>query len=260
MSGSSVLQGVLASTVRTDLLLAVADEARTTEELKADVDASESAVYDALGNLERQRLVTSAPDGWTTTGTGRLVADLLVQQENLSRLFEQGYWERHDVEMLPRRFRLRLTELANADVFRAPDTNPHAVVREVCERVEADGPNVDIVTPIYQAEYEDVMPDHESARLLIDTTVAEQALERTDDVEQARTYEKTQIRILDIDVGIGVTGDHLMLSLPTLDGQYDSRTEVFATDDRALDWGRDLFEYYWERATPEEQFLANYFG
>jgi predicted transcriptional regulator len=49
-----------------------------------------------------------------------------------------------------------------------------------------------------------------------------------------------------------------MLSLPTIDGQYDSRTEVLATDERALAWGRDLYEYYWERATPVETFLADF--
>jgi predicted transcriptional regulator len=59
-----------------------------------------------------------------------------------------------------------------------------------------------------------------------------------------------------VDVAVSVTDGHLLLSLPTLDGQYDSRTEVLATDERALAWGRDLFEYYWDRAVPEEEFLA----
>jgi len=57
---------------------------------------------------------------------------------------------------------------------------------------------------------------------------------------------------------VGVTDEHLMLSLPTLDGQYDSRTELFATDERALAWGRDVFEHYWNRGRPEEAFLADY--
>ncbi|MFB6141223.1 MAG: transcriptional regulator FilR1 domain-containing protein [Halosimplex sp.] len=39
-----------------------------------------------------------------------------------------------------------------------------------------------------------------------------------------------------------------------------SRSEVFADDDRALEWGRDLFEYYWDRASPNEEFVAEYFA
>lgn len=260
MGDQSVFRDVLGSTVRTDVLLAVAGESQTTGGLKERIDASESAVYNALGDLERRGLVRTVDDRWEPTGSGRLVADLLAQQADLSRLLADDYWERHDVGVLPRQFRLRLTALADADVFRAPDTDPHAVVREVCDRVEADSPDVDIVSPIYQAEYEAVMPDHEDARLLLDTTVVEDALERVDDLDEAREFDRTQVRILDVSVGLGVTENHLMLSLPTIDGQYDSRTEVFATDERAIAWGRDLFEYYWERGTPDETFLAEYFA
>jgi predicted transcriptional regulator len=255
MSGSTVFRDVLSSTVRTDVLLAVTEGSRTTAGLKKDVDASESAVYNALGDLERRGLVRSVDGHWEPTGSGQLVTDLVAQGTKLERLVEDGYWMRHDVATLPWGFRLRLPELADADVFRAPDTNPHAVIREVCDRIEAGGPSVDIATPIYQSEYEAVMPDHEEARLLIDRTVLEDALTRIDDLAEAREFGDTHVRVLDIDVALGVTDDHLMLSLPTIDGQYDSRTEVFATDQSAIAWGRDLFDHYWDLATPADQFL-----
>lgn len=253
MSGSDALRAVLGSTVRTDLLVAVADTPQPTAGLKQRVDASESAVYDALGTLERRGLVRSVEGVWELTGSGRVVADLLVQVAGLDQLLAGDYWERHDVALLPRPFRLRLTDLADAEVFRAPDTDPHAVVRQVSDRVQAGSPNVDIATPIYQAEYEAVMPDDENARLLIDPAVIEDAVERMDAAPRGREFEDTKVRFLAIDVAIGVTDEHLMLSLPTIDGQYDSRTEVFATADRAIEWGRDLFECYWERATPDAQ-------
>jgi predicted transcriptional regulator len=257
VSRRSAVGFVSSSSVRTDVLHAVAERPRTTENLIAAVDASESAVYDATAALERRDLLRSVGDGWAPTGSGRLVADLLEQQRNVCRLLDDDYWASHDVSALPRRFRLRLSELANAEVFRAPDTDPHAVVREVVDRVEAAGTDVDIVTPIYQAEYEAAMPDSPDARLVIDTAVAEQALARVDDPAEAQQFAETPVRVLDVGVGVGVTDDHLMLSLPTIDGQYDSRTEVLAADDRAIGWGRDLFAYYWDRARPAEGFVAD---
>lgn len=258
VTGGSVFRDVLGSSVRTDVLVSVAATPSTTEELIETTDASESAIYNAVGDLERRGLLRSVEGRHDVTGSGQLVADLLEQQENLCRLLKDDYWETHDVGALPRRFRLRLTELAGAEVFRAPDTDPHAKVREVSERVEAAEERVDIVTPIYQAEYETVMPDTEGARLVIDTTVLRESLERVGSIEEARVFEETAVRLLDVDVGVGVTEDHLMLSLPTIDGQYDARTEVLATDERALAWGRDLYEYYWERATPVEEFLDSF--
>lgn len=254
----SVFRDVLGSSVRTDVLVSIAGAPSDIDGLIDSIDASESAIYNAVGDLERRGLLREVEDRHAVTGSGQLVADLLEQQGNLCRLLEDDYWRDHDVGALPRRFRLRLTELASAEVFRAPDTDPHAVVREVVERVEAAESRVDIVTPIYQAEYEAVMPDSPDARLIIDDTVLEESLQRAGSIEEARQFEQTGIRVLDIDVGVAVTDDHLMLSLPTIDGQYDSRTEVLATDERALAWGGDLYEYYWERATPAEEFLADF--
>jgi predicted transcriptional regulator len=260
MTNDRPVEYVLSSSVRTDVLAAVVDGPVEMAALIGAIDASESAVYNAVGDLERRELVRSVADGWAATGSGQLVADLLEQQANLCRLLSDDYWRTHDVSALPRRFRIRLTDLADATVYRGSDTDPHATIREVCERVEAATPRVDIVTPIYQAEYEAVMPDSEEARLIIDRTVVENALEGVTDPADAHTYEETPVRILDVDVGVGVTPDHVMLSLPTIDGQYDSRSEVIATDERALAWGRDLFEHYWSRARPGETFLAEYFA
>ncbi|WP_436924586.1 helix-turn-helix transcriptional regulator [Halosimplex amylolyticum] len=249
---------VLSSSVRTDLLTSVVAEPRPMEALIESIEASESAVYNAAGDLKRKGLVRSLDDGWAATGSGQIVADLLEQQAALCRLLGEDYWRTHDVSALPRRFRLRLTELADAEVFRATDTDPHAIVREVCDRVERAGTNVDIVTPIYQAEYEAVMPDSSDARLVVDTTVALEALDRIETPEDARQWEETPVRVLDVPVGVGVTDNEVMLSLPTIDGQYDSRTEVLAEDERAIEWGRDLFEHYWDQAVPNEEFVAEH--
>jgi predicted transcriptional regulator len=258
VSSESIVGYVLGSSVRTDVLLAVVVERRSMGALIDAIEASESAVYNAVGDLERKGLVRSLETDWAATGSGHLVADLIEQQENLCRLLADDYWRNHDVSALPRRFRLRLTELAGAEVVRASDTDPHAVVREVRDRVDRAGTNVDIVTPIYQAEYEAVMPDSADARLLVDRSVALDALERVDSPDEVDQWTETTVRVLDADVGIAVTDEEVMLSLPTIDGQWDSRTEVVAADDRAMEWGRDLFEHYWDRATPNDEFVAEY--
>lgn len=259
MSDERLVSYVLNSSVRTEVLEAIVAGSVPTESLIEAVEASESAVYNAVRDLERRGLVRSVDDGWGATGSGQLVADLLAQQGNLCRLLSDDYWRTHDVSALPRRFRIRLTELADAEVYRGSDIDPHAVVREVVDRVEAGSPDVDIVSPIYQAEYEAAMPDSDSARLLLDTTVVEEALDGIENMADAKAFDQTKVRVLDVDVGVALTPEHVMLSLPTIDGQYDSRTEVIATDDRALAWGRDLFEHYWHRGVPDEEFLAEYF-
>ena len=59
---------------------------------------------------------------------------------------------------------------------------------------------------------------------------------------------------------MAVSDDALLLSLPKLDGSYDPHTEVVAETDAAVDWGKRLFEWVWERAADTERYLADRYG
>ncbi len=57
----------------------------------------------------------------------------------------------------------------------------------------------------------------------------------------------------DVSVAVTVTEDCLLLSLPTVDGTYDSQTEFIAETDEARHWGDHLLDYYWESAQPPDR-------
>ena len=48
--------------------------------------------------------------------------------------------------------------------------------------------------------------------------------------------------------------EEVLLSLPTLDGSYDAQSELIAEYDPTRRWGEDLFERYWGRGVPIDQF------
>lgn len=256
--GDDTLVGyVVGSSVRRDVLRTIASGTTDTDAVLSELSASESAVYNAFTALNRRGLLRSTDGGWAVTGRGRVVADFLAHQRDLCGLLADDYWETHDTAALPRRFRIRLAELAGAEIVRASETDPHAVVREIAARV-ANATAADIVSPVYHTEYDESMPDSEDARLVVNRAIVEEALAGTDDPAEVDTYERTSVRILDVDVALGITGGTLLLSLPTVDGQYDSRTEVIGEGDRAIAWGRDLFDYYWDRATPVAEFVGEH--
>ncbi|MFB6184644.1 MAG: helix-turn-helix transcriptional regulator [Haloarculaceae archaeon] len=255
-NGRPHVQYVLDSGVRSETLLAVVETSDATRAVVDAVDASESAVYDALGSLERRGLVVSHDDGWQLTGRGQVVVDLLCRRNRAERLFEDtDYWRTHDASALPRQFRKRIPELVDADTIEATETSPHRVVERVADRIR-ESESVSIVSPIYVREYDDSMPDHENARLVVDRTLAEEAIERAESLADVRTFSETTVRVLDVDFALAVCEDCLLLSLPTLDGKYDSRSEILAESERARRWGRQLFDRCWERAQTQEEFLA----
>lgn len=254
-TGADPLRFVLSSSVRSDLLRAVADGTRTTDELLAAIEASSSAIYSALGRLEDASLVAADGDEWTLTGSGQLVADFIHLRDRLGALLTDAgsYFATHDLRGVPREFRLRMNELAGAEILEASQTEPQRVVRELTERFET-AEHADVISPIYAESFGSVMPTSADSRLVLDESVVEAALEaadRDDSIErQLENYADADIRVADVSFALAVTDEALLLSLPGLDGGYDARTEFVAEHERGRNWGSDLFEAVWADAEP----------
>lgn len=245
-----VVTWVSDSTVRSEVVHAVADQAGPTDRLLEAVEASESAVYAALNDLDRRGLVEEREGEWTVTGRGRVVADLLAQRAAVERLLggEGEYWQTHDVSVLPEPFRLRLGALAGHDLITVTQTDPKRVVRTVSNAI-ANAEWAWILAPVYRSEYAAALPDNEDSRLVLDRAVIEDALAAIED-PHADPPEQTEIRVGRAPVALTVTPEEVLASFPTLDGQYDTRAEVRVDTEPARKWGHDVFEYYWEDAVP----------
>ncbi len=257
VSGRDGIEFVTGSSVRSAIVDQLAERAASTDELLERLDASTSAVYGSLGELEDRGFVCPREDGsWELTGRGQLVADVVRQRDRCEGLFcETGeYLRTHDTGVLPRPLRLRMGELATGDVeiITATETKPHRVVEEITRRIERTDA-VSAISPIYVESYAEAMPDTPDTRLLLDEDVARWAQE-TDD-EPDNDYDHIDVRIADVGFALGVTESELLLSLPTMDGEYDARSELVAEHERARNWGTDLFEWYWEQAIPIERFV-----
>lgn len=260
--GDDPLQFVLSSSVRSDVLRSVADGSRATDVLLDTVDASSSAVYDALGRLEEADMLQSDDDAWSLTGSGRVIADCVEERERLDVLLADAgcYLASHDTCAIPERFRLRISELAGGHVIRASDIEPHGVVREVTDRLSA-ADMAHVITPVYDELFEAVMPESENSRVLVDPDVVASVADELDDDAEILAglehYDEYDVRVTPVDFAMSVTDSALMLSLPPLDGGYDSQTEFIAEDERARQWGLDLFEELWATARPLETYVSD---
>jgi len=86
MQYDSPITCVRSSSVRTDVVGSLSERPQSTDEILAALDASESAVYDSLSNLQSRGVICEKTDGWRLTGTGRLICDTLERQQATDRL------------------------------------------------------------------------------------------------------------------------------------------------------------------------------
>ncbi|AUG47376.1 hypothetical protein BVU17_07520 [Haloarcula taiwanensis] len=258
MGVESLIQYVRTSSVRTDIIGALCPGAKATNELLSAVTASESAIYDALSNLEGRGIVTSTDDGWRLTGTGRLVADTIHRQQRLEELLalDLQYWEAHDTSVLPQPFRCRLPEVGDYTVIRGTQTDINRPVREVVSRVESV-PHCDVISPVYHPEYEAAMPDNAESRLVVSCAVIDEMLDTESVSLDITRFEETTVRVTPVPYALAVADNWMIITLPELDGAWPS-AKIISETDGAISWARDLFTHLWEDATPIEMYLDDH--
>ena len=244
---------VTASAVRSEVVTKLGESRVPTQSLLETLDASTSAVYSSLSELEQRGLIRSAEEGWELTGSGRLVADMVRQRERYGHLFGdmEEYLQTHDTTPLPRALRLRIGALAGGDVLYAPERAPNRAVEEVSNRL-GRAETARVVSPIYVESYAEATFDAPRSRIVLDEEVVPRARDASSVPEGG--YEFVETRVAEVDFALGVTGSEVLLSLPTLDGSYDAQSEVIAEHAPARRWGEDLFERYWRRGVPIDQF------
>ncbi|WP_266077432.1 helix-turn-helix transcriptional regulator [Haladaptatus caseinilyticus] len=240
---------VLRSGARTDVLLAVFDGHNSTQALLNQNLASESAVYNALTELENRGLIyVPKTKRWAVTGTGSVVADLIRQQRATERVLQMDtdYWQNHDVTALPEPFRSQLAALSDGEIIRATDTQPSRAVREVEKRLQSAS-NPSVIAPIFSERLSDAFVDNcDDPRLVLGKSVLADLL--TDTTFNRDEDDRIDVRVADVAFALTVTDESLLLSLPHLDGSYDVQTEFVAESERARRWGTKLFEHVWTSA------------
>jgi len=257
MHHDSGIMYVRSSSVRTDVVDSVSEKTRSTDEILAALDASESAVYDALSNLQSREVIAETTDGWQLTGTGRLICDALERQEETDRLLSSApdYWERHDVSVLPQPFRRRLPELGDYDVVRSTEGDLRGLVPWVVSRVEAVE-SCAVISPMYHREYEEAMPDNAESQLLVGKRVIDEILlDMTDDSTPGR-FDETAVRVTAVPFALGVSEEWTILTIPEYGDQW-ADAKLFSTAESAIEWGHELFDQVWAESTPLETYLSD---
>jgi predicted transcriptional regulator len=219
------------------------------------IDASKSAVYGGLNELETRGIVLEEDGHWSLTGHGRILADIVWTGNRYSDFDEDlhTYFSSHDVSVLPPAFRFRIGNLRHADVITAPENRPQRVVNFVADKLK-NATNINIFTRVIIDSYTEALPDTQATKLLLNEEIAELTLSNKNRYEMVGD---ARVRVGSVPASMAITDEHLILSLPTLDGQYDSQSKVVVETEEAREWGTQLFETLWNQSVPPEDFESD---
>lgn len=248
---NSVCQFVTASSIREDIVRLLAKQQQPTPKLIEKLDACRSGVYKELSNLRQRGALTEAEDGWQLTACGQLVTDTIARRQATEEFIARDpeYWQHHDLELLPDRFRRRLPDIGEYEVVRGEMPTVDRHVSEFVSRIEGnEGP--DVLTPIFVRGLNDAIPDSPDTRVLVTSEVRDRLLGNVgSESRREQAFLNAQVRVVQAEFGLGRTTGSLCLVFPSRsDGEWQA-TLVSETD-AAAQWGEELFESLWADAEP----------
>jgi predicted transcriptional regulator len=265
MPADSPTEFVITSNVRTAIVQALDGRPTVTTELLADLDASESAVYDALASLRERGIARETDNGWALTARGRIVADSVAVCQTTESFLATApeYWETHRIDVIPDPFRRRLPELGDYEVYRDIPAEPNRSEQVAVSRMAA-ATAPDITTPFYSKNHQENVPDYPETRMLVTREATDISLQRYREGhrEQLDDMPNVSVRLTECRFASVVGKDFLQFGLPTVESDEPTLSDTSATlvseTESAVQWGQELFEYLWERSEPLDSYIAEH--
>lgn len=254
MSGDC--QYVTSSSVRVDIVTLLSEREVATADLIDKVDASSSAVYSALSDLDNRGLIRETDSGWELTGRGLIVADTVSHRQSTEAFLahDTEYWQDRRTDVLPKRFRLRLPEIGDYEIIRLEPPDVNRLETEVINRINAVD-SCRVVSHIYKRPYEEQLTSPET-QVLLTPNVIDELIEKVDagQRETVMLEPTSQVRVATVEFGLTWTADSICLHLPP---QTVARATAMLVSDTetAIQWGRELFEGLWLDAQPLAAYL-----
>jgi len=281
MPSQSPNEFVLTSSVRTEIVLRVAERVTPTDMLLSEITASDSAIYDALGTLRDRGLLTQSDTGWELTAHGSLVADSVEAWQSSEAFLETNpmFWKTHRTSVIPPEFRRRLPEIGDYEIIRDTPQDPNRsedVAISILESADACA----LTTPYYSRRHQEAIPTTPDTRLLVTRGVIDVSFQRYKDGhrEELNNLAPATIRLTDCQFASVVTDEKLKFELPTVSepttdrydepgstdpsdrGSVADTTALFVSEtEAALQWGRDLFAMLWAESDPLDPYVKRNF-
>ena len=279
MPSQSPNEFVVTSSVRTEIVLQLAERTTPTDALLTGIEASDSAIYAALSTLRERRLVTESDEGWELTAHGHLVADSVAAWQSSEAFLaaDPAFWKDHRIDVIPPAFRRRLPEVDEYEIVRDAPEEPNRsedVAISAMESVDY----CDITTPYYSRRHQAAVPRHPETRMLVTREATDVAVKRYRDGyrEDLDDLDPAVLRLTDCQFASVVTDDTLVFELPTLtDGTTDRQSDATYPSERgsvagttamfvsetesAVRWGLDLFEALWADSEPIGPYIERQF-
>ena len=253
------LKFITTSGVRAKMMISLLKKPKTSTQLKDELEAGASTIIHAARDLEKEGFLIEKIDGYHLTGIGKILTIKLIDWIKLVSVVKENkdYWITHNIDVLPKEFLERMGELQKLKIIKSTPTNLLQVlslyIKMVGKTKELKGTSP-VFVPQFSTLVKKLLKKKGIIQLVISKEILNPVIEsyrKGVDEEIKKRVEAGNLRIWvidDIKIAMSVTDLFISIGFFNNDGTYDFSQDLVSYEKEAIEWGRELFEYYKSRA------------
>jgi len=254
-----LIHSVYSSRLKVQILLALLNKQSSLSELREITGSTSQALIPKIRTLESQMFIRSDDYTYILMPLGRAVADTIAHHVHIMAGItrHREFWMTHDLSGLPAGSLSKIGDLCNSEVV----VNTRFDIMHVYSRflnIIEEGEYIHGISSIMSPGIAEAVAARISGGAEVELVISNEVLSTLrkepyrSQVKQLSKFPNFRVFLWEgtLRMGMTVTDGHLSLGLYKLNSdRYDSSTDLFSRDPRALAWGEDLFRYYRNGAT-----------
>jgi predicted transcriptional regulator len=256
------IQSIYTSRLKIQILLTLIAKNASLGWLREVTGSTSQALIPKIRSLEKQNLIEAENYEYRLTPLGRVVA---MNVEGFVQLIggidqHSTFWAAHDLSGLPEAFLSSIGDLYNSEPKQDTTTDMFSVYSHYLEILK-DTAYIHTLSSVASPSLAQVLAEKVTVGIPVELVVNTHVIELLTQEPYASNMKALAafpnfmvwVTTEKLQVGLTVTDKYLSLGLFKKDDQlYDSSTDLFSHDPRAVVWGENLFRYYKERSTKLE--------
>jgi predicted transcriptional regulator len=262
----AILRLAICSDLRRNILASLGEEGKSLSDLRNELQISSSTAIHALRELEKSDLVFQDESrNYLLTSIGSIIAIKLLDFSSAAEVLKKHrrFWIEHDLTGIPDYMLEKIGWLNNSKVIQIDPLdiikthNSYISFIKKAEWVKGVSP---IFSPDYPSVFKELIESNADIQVIVTDAVLKRLVDAIGwgDLKDLINNHYLEILIANKDLKVAFTATNAFLSLGlfTTNDVYDVKYDLVSTDERAVHWGVELFEYYREKATPLELYMS----
>lgn len=262
MNMLAILRMAVCSDLRRNLLISLNEGKKSLGDLRDELQISSSTAIHALRQLEKNDLAFQDKNrDYLLTDIGRIIALKMLDFSNAAVALEKHkkFWIQHDLTGIPDHLLEKIGWLKDSkiinidalDIIKAHSS--YISLIKTAKWIRGISP---IFSPDYPTVFKELIENNVNAQIILTDAVLKKLINTIglDNLKNLINNYSLNLLITDENLKVASTATDAFFSLGlfTTDGVYDVKYDLISTDERAIRWGIELFEYYREKAAPVE--------